>query len=329
MVRSWIEATGSYVPEQILDNEACAALAGVTAEWIVRRTGIESRRVAPNGVGTAVMAAAAARQALSRSRLKLEDVELIVVATSTPDHLTPPTASEVQAELGALNAACFDVEAGFSAWLFALIVADSLLQSNVAANALVIGADKLSAITDRTDPDTGPLFGDGAGAVVLLKDHGWAQIRSVSWWSDGRLSDALVRPGGGTKRPFDAEMLEDRSHLLRMEGTRLFKHAVRTMSSQAGIALERAGVSVDDVALFVPHQANLRILQTFARTASVSFDRVFVNIHRYGNTGAATIPIALDEARQAKKAEGLVLLVGFGAGATAGAVVLDTDGSPG
>jgi 3-oxoacyl-[acyl-carrier-protein] synthase III len=324
MSGSWIESVGSFVPEQILDNDECAALAGVSAEWIIRRTGIQSRRVAAPGVGTAVMASSAARQALARSSVKVHELELVVVATSTPDHLTPPTASEVQAELGALNAACFDVEAGFSAWLFALIVADSLIQSGVAANALVIGADKMSSITDRSDPDTGPLFGDGAGAVVLRKDFGLAQIRSTSWWSDGRLSDALVRLGGGAKRPFDAEMLEDRSHLLRMEGTRLFKHAVRTMSAQAEIALERAGISVSDVALFVPHQANLRILQTFARTANVNFDRVYVNIDRYGNTGAATIPIALAEAVADSRVEGFVLLVGFGAGATAGAVVLET-----
>lgn len=325
MSGSWIESTGSFIPQEILGNEECARLAGVTAEWIVRRTGIETRRIAPVGMGTALMATAAARAALEGSELDAESLDLIVVATSTPDHLTPPTASEVQRELGAARAACFDVEAGFSAWLFALVIADSLLQSGVARSALVIGADKLSSVTDRSDPDTGPLFGDGAGAVVLRLDRGVLRIRSTSWWSDGRLGDALVRHGGGAKRPFDADMLADRSHLLRMEGSRMFKNAVRTMSAQAAIALERAGITVDDVALFVPHQANLRILQTFARTADVDFDRVFVNIDRYGNTGAATIPLALDEALRARRTESPVLLVGFGAGATAGAVVLDAD----
>lgn len=322
---SWIESTGSYVPEQILGNEECAQLAHVSPEWIIRRTGIETRRIAAPGMGTARMASAAARAALAGSNLGVEEIEVIVVATSTPDHLTPPTASEVQRELGAIRAACFDVEAGFSAWLFALVIADSLLQSGVASNALVIGADKLSSVTDRSDPDTGPLFGDGAGAVVLRRDRGIVRIRSTSWWSDGRLGDALVRHGGGAMRPFDADMLADRSHLLRMEGSRMFKNAVRTMSAQAEIALERAGITVDDVALFVPHQANLRILQTFARTAGIDFDRVFVNIHRYGNTGAATIPIALDEALRAGRLQSPALLVGFGAGATAGAVVLDSD----
>ena len=324
MTTSWIEATGSFFPDAVLDNVECGRLAGVSAEWILRRTGIKSRRIADPGVGTANMAVAAARSALSRSELGVDEIELIVVATSTPDHLTPPTASEVQRDLGATRAACFDVEAGFSAWLFALIIADSLLQSGVATNALVIGADKLSSVTDRSDPDTGPLFGDGAGAVVLRKDRGIARIRSTSWWSDGRLSDALVRPGGGALRPFDEQMLTDRSHLMRMEGSRLFKNAVRTMSAQAEIALERAGIGVDDVAIFVPHQANLRILETFARSTHVGMDRVFVNIDRYGNTGAATIPLALDEANAAGRLNGYVLLVGFGAGATAGAVVLET-----
>ena len=323
MAGSWIEATGSFVPEHVLGNEECARAAGVSTEWIVRRTGITARRVAASDVGTARMAANAARVALARSALSITEIEVIVVATSTPDHLTPPTASEVQAELGAEHAAVFDVEAGFSAWLFALIIADSLIQSGVAGNALVIGADKLSSVTDRSDPDTGPLFGDGAGAIVLRRDAGVAQIKSTSWWADGRLAQSLVRPGGGSRLPFDANVLSDRSHLLRMEGTRMFKNAVRTMSAQAEIALERAGIGVDDVALFIPHQANLRILQTFARTAGVDFERVFVNIDQYGNTGAATIPVALDEAIQAGRVHGQVLLVGFGAGATAGAIVLD------
>ena len=305
-------------------------MAGVTPDWILRRTGIVERRVAPAGLGTAAMASAAGADALRSAGLSSDDLDLIIVATSTPDHLTPPTACEVQAELCAHNAAAFDVEAGFSAWLYALIVADSILKSGVARNALVIGADKLSSITDRSDPETGPLFGDGAGAVLLTTEsHGQngeprPYVASSSWWADGRLAQALVRKGGGSRLPFDANVLSDKSHLLTMEGTRLFKVAVRTMGAEAAIALERAGITLDDVALIVPHQANLRILQTFARLVDVEWERVFVNIDRYGNTGAATIPLALHEA----SAEGIIrngkptLLVGFGAGATAGAIVL-------
>ena len=325
---SYISATGSYLPPTVLDNETCAGMAGVTPEWIVRRTGIVERRIAAPGMGTATMATHAAESALASVGISSDEVDVIIVATSTPDHLTPPTASEVQAKLGAHNAAAFDVEAGFSASIYALIVADALLEKRLARNALVIGADKLSSITDRTDPETGPLFGDGAGALLLtrvpLPGVTPARIDATSWWADGRLADALVRRGGGSMTPFTQAVLDQRSHLLTMEGTRLFKNAVRTMAAQAGIALERAGIRLDDVGMIVPHQANLRILQTFARLVSVEWQRVFVNIDRYGNTGAATIPLALHEAA----ADGIIrngrptLLVGFGAGATAGAIVL-------
>jgi 3-oxoacyl-[acyl-carrier-protein] synthase III len=329
-LRSYIASTGAFLPDAVVDNTTCARLAGVTPDWILRRTGITERRMAPAAMGTAAMASRAGEAALRNAGVSSDGVDLLIVATSTPDHLTPPTACEVQAELLAHNAAAFDVEAGFSAWLYALIVADSIIKSGTSRTALVIGADKLSSITDRTDPETGPLFGDGAGAVLLTaegrgKDGGTLPyIDATSWWADGRLAQALVRKGGGARLPFDANVLSDRSHLLSMEGTRLFKVAVRTMGAQAELALARAGVSLDDVALIVPHQANLRILQTFARLVGVEWDRVFVNIDRYGNTGAATIPLALHEAA----AGGIIrngqptLLVGFGAGATAGAIVL-------
>lgn len=323
-MHSFIVSTGAFVPSDVLDNDACGRAAAVSAEWIVRRTGIVERRIARDGIGTAAMAAHAAQQALGNAGLSSDDVDLIIVATSTPDHLTPPTACEVQAEIGARRAAAFDVEAGFSAWLYALIVADALVKAGTARTALVIGADKLSSITDRSDPETGPLFGDGAGAVVLSSTGPGPHIASTSWWADGRLAEALRRRGGGSRLPFDQKVLTEKSHLLSMEGTRLFKNAVRTMAAQAEIALERAGVALDDVALIVPHQANLRILQTFAKLVNVKWERVFVNIDRYGNTGAATIPLALHEANE----HGIIrdarptLLVGFGAGATAGAVVL-------
>ncbi|HEX6558473.1 MAG TPA: ketoacyl-ACP synthase III [Longimicrobiales bacterium] len=334
-LQACIVSTGAFLPPTILDNAACGRLSGVTPDWIVRRTGIRERRTAGPDMGTAYMAGRAAEIALQNAELSPADVDVVIVATSTPDHLTPPSACEVQAAIGAFQAAAFDVEAGFAAWLYALIVGDAMLRAGVAATALVIGADKLSSITNRSDPETGPLFGDGAGAVVLRATSARADraraparacafVRSSSWWADGRLAGALLRRGGGAAIPFDQSVLAEGSHLLAMEGTRLFKHAVRTMAAQAELALERAGISLDDVALIVPHQANLRILQTFARLANIEWEKVFVNIDRYGNTGAATIPVALHEAVQ----QGLLasdrptLLVGFGAGATAGAVVL-------
>jgi len=321
---SQIVGTGSHLPSTVLDNRTLEAMAGVTDEWIVRRTGIRERRVASPGEGSAALGVRAARSALESAGIGADEVGLILVATSTPDHLTPPTAAEIQAEIGAYGAACFDIEAGFAGWIYALITADALLAAGHARYALVVGAETLSTVTDRADPQTGPLFGDGAGAVVLAQGSGPLTIRSTAWWADGRLADALLRPAGGARRPFDARVLEERAHLLRMEGTRLFRKAVRTMAEQADLALERAGLSVDDVALVVPHQANLRIIEAFAREAGFARERIMINIDRYGNTGAATIPIALHEAvaERAVPADGPILLVSFGAGATAGAAVL-------
>jgi 3-oxoacyl-[acyl-carrier-protein] synthase III len=319
-----VAGTGCWVPPRVLGNAEVAALAGVTEEWILRRTGIRERRVAADGQGAAAMSAPAARAALDAAGIPAESLSVVIVATTTPDHLTPPTACELQAELGAWGAACLDVEAGFAGWIYALVLADSLLRAGRGEAALVVGVEKLSTVTDRADPSTGPLFGDGAGAVVLARGAGSRAVRSTSWWADGRLADALQRPAGGALRPFDARVLEERSHLLRMEGTKLFKAAVRTMAQQARAALDGAGLGMEDVGLIVPHQANLRIIEGLIREMELDPSRVYVNIDRLGNTGAATIPIALDEAVRAGRApEGVpILLVSFGAGATAGAAVL-------
>lgn len=319
-----VAGTGRHLPERVLGNAEIAAEAGVGDEWILRRTGIRERRVAAPEEGAALMAERAARPALEAAGIDAEELGVIVVATSTPDHLTPPTACEVQAALGAFRAACFDVEAGFAGWIYALVTADALLRAGVARCALVVGVEKLSTVTDRTDPATGPLFGDGAGAVVLAAGEGPLAVRATSWWADGRLADALLRPAGGARRPFDRRVLDERAHLLKMEGTRLFRAAVRTMAAQASCALERAGVALSDVGLVVPHQANLRIIEGLQREMDLPPERVYVNVDRYGNTGAATIPIALDEAVRAGRVprERPTLLVSFGAGATAGAAVL-------
>ena len=319
-----VAGTGAWLPARVLGNAEVAALAGVSEEWIVRRTGIRERRVAADDEGAAVLSAHASRRALESAALPAESLGAIIVATTTPDHLTPPTACELQAALGAWGAACFDVEAGFAGWIYALVLADSLLRAGRSEAVLVVGVEKLSTVTDRTDPATGPLFGDGAGAAVLARGDGPRVVRATSWWADGRLADALKRPAGGSLRPFDARVLEERSHLLRMEGTKLFKAAVRTMAQQASAALAAAGLAKEDVGLVVPHQANLRIIEGLVKEMGLDASRVYVNIDRFGNTGAATIPIALDEAlRSGRAADGApILLVSFGAGATAGAAVL-------
>jgi 3-oxoacyl-[acyl-carrier-protein] synthase-3 len=319
-----IAGTGRWLPPRVLGNARAAELADVDEAWIVRRTGIRERRVAEDGVGTAAMALLAAREALASASLAASGVGLIVVATSTPDHLTPPTACELQAALGAHAAAAFDVEAGFAGWIYALVTAEALLRTGAADAALVVGVEKLSTVTDRADPQTGPLFGDGAGAAVLVRGGGPLVVRARSWWADGRLAGALKRPAGGSARPFSRTVLDERAHLLRMEGTKLFRAAVRTMVRQAGAALERAAMSIEDIGLVVPHQANLRIIEAVARELALPMERVYVNVDRYGNTGAASIPIALDEALRsgALDVRRPTLLVSFGAGATAGAVVL-------
>jgi 3-oxoacyl-[acyl-carrier-protein] synthase III len=364
---------GHHLPAQVLDNVTLASTIGRDDAWIMQRTGIRERRIAAPGTGTAALAEAAGRRALDDAGLAGSDLDVIIVATSTPDHLTPPTACEVQASLGAYDAAAFDVEAGFAGWIYALIVADALLAGGTARTALVIGAEKLSAVTDRTDPATAPLFGDGAGAVVLAatprprssraaaaprssgraaarepgssgpagaRPHAVWRLGARSWWADGRLATALRRPGGGSLEPFDRVVLEERRHLLRMEGTRLFRQAVRTMAAQARATLESAGLAVDDIDLVVPHQANLRILQAFAQEMHLPIERVVINIERYGNTGSATVPIALDEALREDRANGAdrtgynaaasrILLVSFGAGATAGALLLEREPASG
>ncbi|HSJ05556.1 MAG TPA: beta-ketoacyl-ACP synthase 3, partial [Longimicrobiales bacterium] len=318
-----IVGTGHFLPDQVLDNAALASTIGRDDQWILQRTGIRERRIAPPDAGTAALAVAAALSALEDAGRTSADADVIIVATSTPDYLTPPTACEVQAALGASGAAAFDIEAGFAGWIYALLVADALIAAGTVRTALVIGAEKLSTVTDRSDEATAPLFGDGAGAVVLAAgDNGWG-VGARSWWADGRLADALRRPGGGAREPFDRTVLDERRHLLRMEGTRLFRQAVRTMAAQARAVLEGVGLGVDAIDLIIPHQANLRILHAFAEELAIPLDRVFVHIERYGNTGSATVPIALDEALRSGAADeaSRILLVSFGAGATAGAVL--------
>lgn len=323
-----VAGTGAYLPATVLGNAEVARLAGVDEEWIVRRTGIRERRVAAHGEGAAAMAAHAARAALASAGVEADGIGVVIVATSTPDHLTPPTACELQAAVGAFGAACFDVEAGFAGWIYALVVADALLRGGLAERALVVGVDKLSTVTDRADPSTGPLFGDGAGAVVLARGAGPLEVRATSWWADGRLADALLRPAGGALRPFDQRVLHEQAHLLRMEGTRLFRASVRTMVAQAERVLALAGITRGHLGLVVPHQANLRILEAVSQVMALPEGLVYVNIGRFGNTGAATVPVALDEARRAGRLvpEKPTLLVSFGAGATAGAVVLGPGG---
>jgi 3-oxoacyl-[acyl-carrier-protein] synthase-3 len=307
------------VPQRVVTNNEFAAMGLETShEWIMPRTGICSRRIASDGESTCSMAAEASRIALERSSLSAEDVDVIILSTATPDRLLPATAVDVQAALGASRAAAFDLGAACSGWLYGLTVGEGLIASGSARNVLVVGSEKMSAIVDWTDRSTCVLFGDGAGATVLSRSTNGAGILSSYLGSDGTLAELLYRPHGGASVPMSPEVLADRSWLVRMAGREVFKHAVTTMSDAVDQALTRAELGPSDIDLLIPHQANIRIIESTAKHAGLPMDKVFVNIDRYGNTSSASIPISLDEAiEQGRIAAGsTVMMVAFGAGLT-------------
>jgi 3-oxoacyl-[acyl-carrier-protein] synthase-3 len=315
---------GTYVPGKVLTNADFERMLDTSDTWIRERTGIRERHIASAEETTAAMAKEASLKALAEAGLTPTDVDLIVMATATPDRLLPSAACDVQALLGAKNATAFDVIAACPGWVYGLTVAEAMLVSGKAKRALVIGSEKLSAITDYTDRSTAVLFGDAAGAVVLTASDGSRGILSTYLASDGTLADLLHRPGGGAVHPPSEELLKDHSYYLKMAGREVFKAAVRAMADAASKALERAGLTGEQVDLMVPHQANIRIIEATAEHAGIPMERVFVNVDRYGNTSSASIPLALDEARTCGRLKpGMItLLVTFGAGFAWGAAVL-------
>jgi 3-oxoacyl-[acyl-carrier-protein] synthase-3 len=319
-----VAGLSAYIPTRVKTNAEFESSLDTSDTWIQERTGIRERHVAGPEDTTAGMAAAASRGALAEAGLKAEDVDLIVVATASPDRLMPATACDVQALLGAKRAAGFDLGAACPGWLYGLVVAESMIVAGAAKRALVVGSETLSAIIDPTDRATAVLFGDGAGAAVLVATEGEHGILSSYLKTDGGLAGLLYRPGGGAAHPPSEEMIKDHSYFLKMAGREVFKAAVRAMADAAACALERAGLTGDQVDLLVPHQANIRIIEATANHANIPMERVFVNVDRYGNTSSASIPIALDEARKCGRLKPgtIALLVSFGAGLTWGAVVI-------
>ena len=315
---------GSFSPERILTNADFEKMLDTSDTWIRERTGIRERHIAGPDETTAVMARDASLQAMAEAGLGPEGIDTIIVATATPDRLLPSVACDLQALLGAKNATAFDIQAACSGWVYGLVIAESMIAAGTGERILVLGAEKLSAITDYTDRSTAVLFGDGAGAAVLTRTTGDRGILSSYLKTDGTLAELLWRPGGGTIHPPSAEMLKDRSYYIKMAGREVFKNAVRNMADAAQKALERAGLSGKDVDLLVPHQANIRIIEATAEHAHIPRERVYVNVDRYGNTSSASIPNALVEARECGRLEPgmVVLLVTFGAGFTWGSLVL-------
>lgn len=322
-----IAGTGRGVPAKVLTNNDFAALGIETSDdWIVERTGIRERRICAPEETTCTMAAAAARAAMLRADVTAGELDVIVLSTATPDRLLPATAVDLQAELGAARAAAFDISAACTGWLYGLTVAEGMIASGIAETILVVGSEKMSAIVDWTDRSTCVLFGDGSGAVVLqrAKHHDRTGILANFMRSDGTLADLLYRPAGGAKIPMSSEVLAERSHLVKMAGREVFKHAVRQMSEACDRALDGAKLTGADIDLLIPHQANLRIVEATAKHAHVPMDKVYVNVDRFGNTSSASIPIALDEAieRRIIGPGSTVMMVAFGAGFTWGSSIV-------
>lgn len=315
-----IAGTGSYLPEKILTNADLETMVETSDEWITTRTGIKERRIAAEGEHTSHMAAKAARRALEQANVDPAELDLVIVATITPDTLTPATACYVQQELGAQRAVAFDISAACSGFLYAMKIAKRLISDGAFRNALIIGAEKLSAFVNWEDRSTCVLFGDGAGAAVLTlansPDDG--EILATDIGTDGGQTHLLNIPGGGSACPITLENADQRLATLAMIGTEVFKHAVTRMRDSANTVIERSGLKPEDIKLVVPHQANLRIIDAIAKRLAVPNDRVFVNLHKYGNTSAAACAIALDEAhRGGKFGKGdHIVLVAFGAGLT-------------
>ncbi|MEP6990055.1 MAG: beta-ketoacyl-ACP synthase III [bacterium] len=324
---AYVAGTGRGIPPRVMTNYDFATLGLETDhDWIVERTGIVSRHIAGEGETTCAMAATAARAAMSRAGVQPGEIDAIILSTATPDRLLPSTAVDLQAELGATRAAAFDISAACTGWIYAMTVAEGLMQSGVIETAVVVGAEKMSSIVDWQDRATCVLFGDGAGAVVLKRNKAQATkgILSAFMRSDGTLAELLWRPSGGASVPFSQAVLDDRSSFVRMAGRETFRYAVRSMSEACERALDGARLRGDDIDILIPHQANVRIIEATAKYANIPMDKVYVNVDRYGNTSSASIPIALDEAIESGRVkEGTTaLLVAFGAGFTWGSMVV-------
>lgn len=320
---SVIKGVGHAVPPRILTNAELERMVETDDEWIVQRTGIKERRITDAETATSDLALAAARMALDNAGVAPEDLDLIMVATVTPDHAFPATACLIQRELEAWGAAAFDLEAACTGFLYGLSIADQFIRTGTYRTILVIGAETLSKITDYTDRNTCILFGDGAGAAVLQAGDE-PGLMAVEIGADGRGGELLVLPAGGSRHPASAETVAGHQHFIQMAGREVFKFAVRIMEESSQRVLSKAGLTAGDIDLLVPHQANLRIIDSACKRLAVPLEKVFVNLDRYGNMSAASIPVALSEAASQGqiKTGDHILVVGFGGGLTWGAAVI-------
>jgi len=309
---------GHFTPEKVLTNFDLEKIVDTSDEWIVERTGVRERRIATDEQAASDLAVPAAKRALEQAGIGAEDLDLIILGTVTPDYFFPSTACIVQNAIGARNAAAFDMLAGCSAFIYSCNIAAQFIENGRYRHVLVIGVETLSKLTDMTDRNTCVLFGDAAGAAVLGPTEGDAGILATHMKADGSLGYLLEMPGGGSRRPPTHESIDQRLHYIKMAGREVFKNAVRSMCESALYVLDAAGYEGGDVDLLVPHQANWRIMSAVADRLKIPHEKVFVNLDKYGNTSAASIPLALSEAiEQGRIRSGnLVLNVAFGAGFT-------------
>ena len=319
-----ILGVGSYLPGKVLTNFDLEKMVDTSDEWIRTRTGIQIRHIAADDEATSDLVVQAAREAIANAAIQADDIDTIIVATVTPDHLFPSTAAIVQAALHLRAVPALDISAACSGFIYGLILANGLLKTSTSKCVLLVGAETLTKITDWQDRNTCVLFGDGAGAVVLKLAQDDSDILAYDWHADGSLGELLIQPAGGTRMPATTETVEKRLHYIKMQGREVFKHAVRCMSESATRVLELAGVGADKLRLFIPHQANIRIIEAVRERLGLPQDKVMVTIHKHANVSAASIPLALyDAVKEGKIDRGdLVLLTAFGGGFTWGSVLL-------
>ncbi len=315
---------GSYVPEKVVTNFDLEKFLDTSDEWIRTRTGIVERRFADDKQTTSDLAAIAAERAIKDAGISPEDIGLIVVGTNSPDMRYPATACLVQDKIGAKNAAAFDLQAGCPGWIYATTVGAQFVKTGMYKYVLTIGAEVITRMMDKTDRYTYVLFGDGAGATVLgnVEDGGF---KSFELYADGSLAEHLTLPAGGSKMPFSKEVLEKRLHYTKMNGKEVFKFSVREIGRISKNVMDKAGLTADDIRWFIPHQANLRIIDAGMKRLGIPKEKVVVTIDKYGNSSAASIPVALDDIyKQGKLKKGdNVLMVSFGAGMTSGAFIVE------
>jgi 3-oxoacyl-[acyl-carrier-protein] synthase-3 len=319
-----ITGWGKSVPQRILTNHDLEQMVDTSDEWIVKRTGIRERHIAGPGETTSTMSIEACQEALERAGVGAEEVDLIIIATSSPDYFCPPVSSMVQDRLGATRAGAFTLIAGCTGFVYGLVTASQFIETGLYEKVLVVGVETLSPAVDWTDRNTCILFGDGGAAVLVEASEQPTGILSCELGSDGSDWDALIAPGYGTAKPFSEETLRNREQYLRMDGRRIFKFATRKMTDSVINVVQASGLTWDDVDLIIPHQANARIIELAARRLGVGMEKVMLNVDRYGNTSAASIPLALYDALEEGRLQSgdHVVMVGFGAGLTWAAAVL-------